>query len=122
MLNPKKKARVPKGKRELQEVLNLKNNDDWMRWLQSRLVKGFWEEHWNCCLKHAKVNSGETKRGPGLATMLRRIKSGESKERVKYSRRYRKKNGWDKADHIACFLLAVKNQNEIDRNGVLFEK
>lgn len=112
---------MPKGRRRLQEVLNL-NNKAWKKWLRSPIVKLSWVELWNSCLKDIEVESKEYKRGQNLAAIKRRILLGEVGGRRKYSAPYREKDGWGEAEHLACFLFWVKYENEVDRDGMFFYK
>ncbi|RLL98129.1 hypothetical protein CFD26_106248 [Aspergillus turcosus] len=113
-----KAKKIQSTKKELQEALNLEDNDDWLEWLRSDLVRPWWEELWNDHLSREQAKE----RGKGIADIQNRILSGETHGVCKYSSRWPNKEDWDGADHLARFHWGVKDDNLRSREGVFYRK
>lgn len=113
-----KAKKVESTKKELQEVLNLQDNDEWLEWLRSEMVRPWWVELWNDPLSQEQTKE----RGKGIGDIQNRILSGESHGVLKYSTTQPKKDDWDAADHLARFHFNVKDINLRSREGVFHEK
>jgi hypothetical protein len=113
-----KAKKIESTKKELQQVLNLEDNNDWLEWLRSGMVRPWWEELWNNHLSQEQSKE----RGKGIGVIQNRILSGEAHGVLKYSSPQPNKEDWDGADHLARFHLNVKNMNLRSREGVFYGK
>ncbi|QKX57159.1 uncharacterized protein TRUGW13939_04267 [Talaromyces rugulosus] len=109
---------APKTKSGLQKVLRLTSDESWKQWLQSRLVKPWWTELWNDCLKTREKGI----RSVGLAEVQERMLSGEANGIMKYSTTQPDKEEWDLADHIARFIWNTGSLNEKSNEGVFYNR
>lgn len=107
-----------KGRKGLQKALQLQDAGEWRNWLTSDQVKPFWLELWDSWLK----DHGSTTRSSGLATVQEQLILGEKGGRRKYQTPFRNKAGWGAADHLACFLFWVRNENLESCEGVFYGK
>jgi hypothetical protein len=109
---------IGKGRKGLQQALMLTNTSEWKSWLQSTLVKPYWIELWDCCLKQQKNGV----RGIGLGLIQELLAIGEAGGRRKYSQTFRddSKLEWEIGDHLACFLYWVKRENLESNEGVFY--
>ncbi|PYH93108.1 hypothetical protein BO71DRAFT_455871, partial [Aspergillus ellipticus CBS 707.79] len=89
-----------------------------LNWLKSLLVKPYWVELWDNCLKYVKRKG----RGVLLETVQEHLVRGEVGGQQRFSALTLDKQGWDKADHLARFLWAVKYTNKINHEGVFFRR
>ncbi|KAB8237109.1 P-loop containing nucleoside triphosphate hydrolase protein [Aspergillus alliaceus] len=110
------KIKAPTQK-QLMNDLKLGSKEEWKEWIQSNLFAPFWAELWNDWIKNQSAD-----RGPGLRIIQGRMAAGESMGRTRYSARIRNKEGWDEADHLACFVWWVKHENKRSSDGVFFNR
>jgi hypothetical protein len=104
------------NKRELQQILRLGQEEDWISWLQSSLVKPWWAELWRDYL----TKRDKTERSNGIGNIQAKIASGESNGNTKYSTHFPDKGDWDPADHFARFHYNVKKENMRSNEGVFY--
>ncbi|PYH93706.1 P-loop containing nucleoside triphosphate hydrolase protein, partial [Aspergillus ellipticus CBS 707.79] len=106
------------GRTGLQKALRLTSHESWLNWLKSPLVKPYWIELWDNCLKYVKRKG----RGVSLETVQEHLVRGEVGGQQRFSALTLDKQGWDEADHLARFLWAVKHTNETNHEGVFFRR
>ncbi|EEP80124.1 predicted protein [Uncinocarpus reesii 1704] len=80
--NDEDSQKVPTTKRDLQRILKLENQEEWVHWLQSELVKPFWVELWDSYL--SKRNSTERSVGLGEIQAIILGESGDAQYRSLY--------------------------------------
>ncbi|KAF5854849.1 hypothetical protein ETB97_011055 [Aspergillus alliaceus] len=107
------KIKTPTQK-QLMNDLKLGSKEEWKKWIQSNLFAPFWAELWNDWIKNQSAD-----RGPGLRIIQGRMAAGESMGRTRYSARIRNKEGWDEADHLACFVWWRDGSNCLGLEGLV---
>ncbi|PYH90760.1 hypothetical protein BO71DRAFT_433557 [Aspergillus ellipticus CBS 707.79] len=100
-----KQAEIPESKAEVE-------------WLQSDVVKPFWIELWDECIKH----TSRTKRGLGLAAVQEQMIRGEARGLAKYTRRNPQKHDWEIRDYLVMFMLQVKSANLNQSDGMFYQR
>ncbi|GMG25245.1 unnamed protein product [Aspergillus oryzae] len=108
-----------RGKKELQRILKLETDSEWLEWLKSALVAPWWKELHSDCL--SKPKSGKPAR-VSQKVILERLTRGEANGKTRYSARFPEKDDWDLADHLARFVYMVKTENYRSNQGVFFRK
>ncbi|KAK1144636.1 hypothetical protein N8T08_004939 [Aspergillus melleus] len=84
-----------KGRKGLQKALQLQDVGEWRNWLTSD------QHHQKQWVSHSP---------------------GAKRGRRKYSAPFRNKAEWGAADHLACFLFRVRNENLEGSEGVFYGK
>ncbi|RAQ41734.1 DNA repair helicase rad5 [Aspergillus flavus] len=116
---PPRKLTPRRGKKELQRILKLETDSEWLEWLKSALVAPWWKELHSDCL--SKPKSGKPAR-VSQKVILERLTRGEANGKTRYSARFPEKDDWDLADHLARFVYMVKTENYRSNQGVFFRK
>lgn len=110
--------KISSTKADLQEILCLDSDDEWVRWLRSNMLKPYWIELWEDFFKHRQ----STECDPCLMAVQERIIDGEACGRMTFSEPQRDKTDWDVTDHYACFLYWVKWYNTRSNQGVFWNR
>lgn len=93
------KLNLGKGRKGLQQALNLGTTEEWKSWLKSDLVAPFWKELWDSCL--CRETSQGLKRGIRLSQVQELMQIGEAGGKRRYSQPFDKdKWSWEAGDHL----------------------